>query len=273
MNRTMRKTRLPTYAVVVLLPALGATSAQDRTQVEDHGGGRYTLTTTLTATTDPMHGQLAIVPKAEALCGDLHPHYGHYRFESTAPAPPAAPAQATAELRYSQDIQCLETAEQALQETAGTVPPAPATPPTAADEALIQRRTTEYLLAKVAVDANAAYAMLSETMRSYAAPEDWRATRNAFNAKAGAGAVPAVVRLSWYDNPANAPTPGRYVAADYRVDYPSGAFSCGYVAWLLHGDGNYLVVREEEGQMTPDLLATLAPEQRSTIRAQLQCRD
>ncbi len=224
--------------VAALLSILGSASAGERVQVQDHGDGRYTLTTTLAATTDPAHGQLAIVPKAEELCGDLHPHYGHYRFESFAPAIAPKPAQATTELRYSQDIQCLETPEQASEQSPTAVPPAPATPPTAADAALIQRRTSEYLLAKVAVDA-----------------------------------VPTVVRLSWYDNPANAPTLGRYVAVDYRVDYPSTAFTCGYVAWLLQGDGNYLIVREEEGQMTPDILATLTPEQRSTVRAQLQCRD
>lgn len=265
----MWNTLLATCLATALLSTLASASADERVQVQDHGNGRYTLTTTLAATADPAHGQLAIVPKAEELCGDLHPHYGHYRFESTAPAIEPEPAQATAKLRYSQDIQCLAAPEQAPT----TIPPAPATPPTAADAALIQRRTTEYLLAKVAVDAGTAYAMLSDEMRSYAAPEEWAAARNAFNAKAGAGAVATVVRLSWYDNPANAPTPGRYVAADYRVDYPSTAFTCGYVAWLLQGDGNYLIVREEEGQMTPDILATLAPEQRSTIRAQLQCRD
>ena len=269
----MSNTWRPACLAALLLSSLGAAAADGNVQVHDHGGGRYTLTTTLEATTDPTHGQFAIVPTAEALCGALHPHYGRYRFESTAPAQPSASAQATAELRYSQDIRCLETPEQASQQVSGLVPSAPSTPPTAADEALIQRRTTEYLLAKVAVDAGTTYSMLSEAMRSYASPEEWSAARNAFNAKAGSGAVPTVIRLSWYDNPANAPTPGRYVAADYRVDYPGTAFTCGYVVWLLQGDGNYLAVREEEGQMTPDMMATLTPEQRAMVRTQLQCRD
>ena len=264
---------LAASVTAVLLSTFGLASADEKVQVQEHGRGRYTLSTTLAATTDPAHGQLAIVPKAEELCGNLHPHYGQYRFESKTPAIAPGPALAATEFRYSQEIQCLETPELAAGQPAVTVPPAPETPPTAADEALIQRRTTEYLLAKVAVDARTAYSMLSEEMRSYASPAEWSAARNAFNAKAGTGATPTVVRLSWYDNPANAPTPGRYVAADYRVDYPSTAFTCGYVAWLLQGDGNYVIVREEEGQMTPDIMATLTPEQRSMIRAQLQCRD
>src|SRR3546814_20086460 len=63
----------------------GAIHAGDAVHVDDHGGGRYTLTTTLDGTTDPAHGQLAIVPTAEELCGELHPHYGPYRFASRAP--------------------------------------------------------------------------------------------------------------------------------------------------------------------------------------------
>ena len=260
--------------ILGLLPlSVGAASAEERVAVTDHGGGHYTLTTTLAETVDPSHGQLAVVPTAEALCGDLHSHYGRYRFESTAPVVVPAQAQATAQLRYSQDIQCLDTPEAAAPTPANPVPPAPVTPPGEADAALIQRRTAEYLRAKVAADAGATYAMLSESMRSYGSPAEWVAARNTFNAKAGAGAVPTVLRLSWYDNPPSAPTPGRYVAADYRVDYPSTAFTCGYVVWLLQADGNYLVVREEEGRMTPDIMATLTPEQRLAVRAQLQCRD
>src|SRR3546814_2722841 len=38
----------------------GAIHAGDAVHVDDHGGGRYTLTTTLDGTTDPAHGQLAI---------------------------------------------------------------------------------------------------------------------------------------------------------------------------------------------------------------------
>src|SRR5690606_318885 len=64
----------PRTRVALLLASLalpGAASAADDVHVEDRGGGQYTLTTTLDGTTDPSHGQLAIVPTAEALCGEL----------------------------------------------------------------------------------------------------------------------------------------------------------------------------------------------------------
>ena len=79
----MSNTRLAACIAARLLSPLGPSSAAEPVQVEDHGNGRYTLSATQEGTTDPTHGQLAIVPNAEELCGDLHPHYGQYRFEST----------------------------------------------------------------------------------------------------------------------------------------------------------------------------------------------
>src|SRR3546814_10078848 len=95
--------------------------------VDDHGGGRYTLTTTLDGTTDPAHGQLAIVPTAEELCGELHPHYGHYRFESSAPSE-ATGTSAQASLSYEQDVECHGQPKQVAESASAPVPPAPSTP-------------------------------------------------------------------------------------------------------------------------------------------------
>src|SRR5690606_36412651 len=106
----------PRTRVALLLASLalpGAASAADDVHVEDRGGGQYTLTTTLDGTTDPSHGQLAIVPTAEALCGELHPHYGRYRFESSGPSE-ATGASAPASLSYRQDIACRDQPQQAV---------------------------------------------------------------------------------------------------------------------------------------------------------------
>lgn len=256
--------------LALLLPV--STSAADLVHVDDHGGERYTLSTTLADTTDPARGYLAILPKAEELCGDRYPHYGHYRFEAKAPSK-ATEEHGPESLRYTQDIECRDTPQESVETASAPVPPAPSTPPTDEDAALIRTRTLTYLQAKNAADADAVYGMLSKEIASCTPPDAWTLARSAFNAQAGPGAEPTVVRITWYDNPENAPMQGRYVAADYRVDYPSDAFSCGYVVWLLQADGGYLIVREEESQATPDVVAGLSPEQRATMRAQLQCRD
>src|SRR5690606_30609619 len=98
------------------------------------------LTTTLDGTTDPSHGQLAIVPTAEALCGELHPHYGRYRFESSGPSE-ATGASAPASLSYRQDIACRDQPQQAVETASASVPPAPSTPPTREEADLIHEWT------------------------------------------------------------------------------------------------------------------------------------
>lgn len=262
-------------AVVAAVFAFPASVLAADIKVQAHGDDRYTLTAELEGTADPLHGQLMVGPKAQALCGRRHPHFGLHRFEGLEPVLTKR-GKGVATLRYTQDIECRDTPQDAAAppKALAVVPPAPDIPPTAADEAQVRERTLAYLRTRDIADAQAAFAMLSPEMLTYTTtPAAWREGRTAFNAQAGPGARAAVVRLTWYDNPQSAPILGRYVAADYRVDYPSRAFTCGYVVWLRQADGDYLVVREEESLGTPDIVARLTPEQTAQLRARLQCRD
>lgn len=244
-------------------------------RVEARGDDRYTLTVELEGTVDPLQGQQAVIPKAQELCGRRYTHFGRHRFEGREPSL-ANEGKGIATLHYTQDVECRDTPQEAAAPPTVVVPapPAPDTPPLAADEAQVRERTLAYLRTRETADAQTAFAMLSPEMLTYTTtPAAWREGRVAFNAKAGPDARAEVVRLTWYDNPQGAPTLGRYVATDYRVDYPSRAFTCGYVVWLRQADGDYLVVREEESLATPDIVANLSAEQTTQLRAQLQCRD
>jgi hypothetical protein len=255
------------FALTLAAPVLAAQS--DNVLVQDLGNGRYQLSVTLAETVDPAQGQAALVPKALELCGSLRPEFGHYRFEGTEPMAGTKKAPKRS-LQYTQDIECKDpSAHLAVSD----IPPAPATPPTAEDEADIRKRTLAYLEAKDTNDFDLAYKMFGPTMVGYMTPDSWRKPRAAFNAATGGQAEREVVRITWYDDPQNAPSPGRYAAADYRASYPSQAFYCGYAVWLRQKDGSYLIVREEEGQTTPDMAAGIAPESMPAVRAQLGCRD
>lgn len=260
-------------AVLLTAPTLQASaSAGEGVQVENHGDGRYTLSTVLSGTSDPVHGVVAITPEAIAVCGELFPHFGAYRFEARSPmAGIGEPGPES--LNYAHDITCHDAPQEELATLSAPVPPAPDSPPTEVDAAVVQALTRAYFQAKETADPDAAYTMLSQEMASYASPEAWAANRSALNAKLGPGAETTVARITWYDNPANAPALGRYAAVDYGVSYPSNGFTCGYVVWLRQADGAYLVVREEEAQVTPDSIVNLSPEQVAGMRAQLQCRD
>lgn len=244
-------------------------AATDQVKVTELGNGRYQLSVKLAETVDPSHGQAALVPKALELCGSLRPELGHYRFEGTEPMAGTKNAPKRS-LQYTQDIECKDpSASPAVTD----IPPAPATPPSADDEADIRKRTLAYLEAKDTNNFDAAFAMLGPTMVGYMTPESWRNPRATFNAATGGQAEREVIRITWYDNPQNAPTPGRYAAADYRASYASKAFYCGYVVWLRQKDGSYLILREEEGQATPEMVAGIPPESMTAVRTQLGCRD
>lgn len=252
-------------ALAFAAPAIAAQSEQ--VTVRDLGNGRYQLSITLAETADPNRGQAALVPKAVELCGSLRPQFGRYRFEGNEPlAGTANPGKAS--LQYTQDIECKDPSTTVAAESA--VPPAPATPPTAEDEADIRRWTLAYLEAKDKGDFDRGHAVLGPTLAGYSTPETWK-LRAAFNAGAGGDPSREVIRVTWYDDPQGAPTPGRYVAADYRASYASNAFYCGYVVWLRQHDGSYLITREEEGQAMPEVVAGVAPESMPAMRAQLGC--
>lgn len=261
-------------SIACLAAALAAASpafATDDIQVREIGPSHFELTIVIEGTTDPAAGQAALVPKAQALCGAKHPHWGRYEFEGQQPAAVEPKDTGSPSLWYRHEITCETSppAPEALPET----PAAPAEAPTQQDEALIRERTEAYLAAKDAGAYAEAYAMIGGSMRDYFTPEAMAASRTPFNASAGPGVEREVIRLTWYDDPAGAPAPGRYVAADYRAGFPSGAFYCGYVVWVLQYDDSYLVVREEEGQATPDLVAKATPANMPALRQQLGCRD
>ncbi|MGY1457922.1 DUF4019 domain-containing protein [Luteimonas sp. A534] len=261
------------WKVPALLSLLSATAiAGEAVQVQDHGDGRYTLSTVVHGTMDPGEGLVAITPEALTTCGARFPHFGKYRFEAWSQLG-ASDTPGPESLRYSHDITCHDAPQETIETASMPVPPAPDSPPTEDDAAIINALTLAYFTAKENADADAAYQLLSPEMASYATPEEWAATRSAFNAKVGPGAETRLVRTTWYDNPANAPSLGRYVAVDYGVTYPSQGFTCGYVMWLRQADGGYLIVREEKAQVTPDNVAGLSPEQVASMRAQLMCRD
>lgn len=254
--------------LTLALAATATAAPLDEVHVRDLGNGRYRLSVTLAETVDPAQGHAVLIPTALELCGALRPEFGQYRFKGIEPLAGTNKALKRS-LEYTQDIECKDPS---VSVAVSPIPPAPSTPPTAADEAGIRRKTLAYLQAKDANDFDQAYAMLGPAIASHMTPESWRQPRSAFNAAAGAQAMREVIRLTWYDDPEGAPTPGRYVAADYRASYASKAFYCGYLMWLRQQDGTYLIVREEEGQATPDVVAGVASESMAAIRAQLGCR-
>jgi len=258
-------------ALAVLLfdhPAL----AQD-VSVTARGEHDYELRIVLPEAASLELAQGMLWPHSHAQCVGRIAQFGKYRFEAIADlrglGTDAGPAE---QMVLVQELACVDAADLDARE-ADTFVPAPASPPTAGDEAAVRDLTLQYLSAVDEGRFDDAFAVMSASFRPMMTDGNWRETRSAFNAKTGAGAVRQVVRLTWYDDPAGAPVPGRYVAADYRGDHANGAFYCGYLMWLLQADGGYRLVRSEEGMLSRDEARRIPAGMRGAVRKQLQCRD
>lgn len=263
----MRRIAVALLATLVTPAVMAAGSIEVRTR--PLGPDQYELALELPATVDPQQAASMLYPVAEQLCAGRPVQLGRYRFESFAPLATGADAGAGtgATQTFIQQLAC--------GSSTGVVhvTRAPKTPPTAEDEQTIRTGTLRYLDAKDRGDFDAAHALLGGELVAIFANPSAREPRAAFNAQAGLPQRREVVRLTWYDDPAGAPQPGRYVAADYRGDYAHAGFYCGYVVWLRQADGSFRIIREEEAQMPDGIAKKFSAEELAAARAQVQCRD
>lgn len=259
----MRRILVMLVAALLVPASMAAGSIEVRTS--QLGVDQYELAMELPASVSPQQASSMLLPVAEQLCAGRPAQLGRYRFESQEPLAPGASPAATQ--TFTQKVACGASSEVVH------VARAPKTPPTARDEQTIRTDTLRYLEAKDRGDFDAAFAVLGSELAEMFANGKSRESRATFNAAAGRPNSREVVRVTWYDDPAGAPVPGRYVAADYRGDYPHDGFYCGYVVWLLQPDGSFRIVREEEAQMPDEIAKKFSAEELATARAQLQCRD
>lgn len=259
----MRYISVALAAVLVAPTAIAADSIEVR--AKQLAPDRYELEMELPASVVPQQASAILLPVAEQLCAGRPAQLGRYRFEARAPL--LSGAGSTATQTFTQQVACGASTEVVH------VTRAPKAPPTAQDEQAIRTDTLRYLAAKDRGDFDAAYTLVGSELAAMFANGEARASRARFNAAAGLPDHREVVRLTWYDDPAGAPLPGRYVAADYRGDYPHAGFYCGYVVWHLQPEGSFRIVREEEGQMPDEVAKSFGPEQLAAARAQVQCRD
>jgi hypothetical protein len=149
------------------------------------------------------------------------------------------------------------------------VPPAPETPPTAADEQAVRDSTLRFLEALDHGDFDAVRRMLMSFNSSYATPED-RERRVGFNQGESGEPVRAIQRITWYDNVEGAPE-GRYAVVHVRGTYAGEGFYCGSVTWLRQADGTWLAARNSINVMASKYAHKMRESARVAARAQIAC--
>ena len=257
---------IPLVFLGCVLPLASSASASWQVSVAQLGLDRYAATVSnLPADVPVPVVQAQLEPVARQVCGDRGFQLGRYRFQTSKPL--EAKDDSAGTQRFEQQFDC----------GAGAPAPrgvaAPRTAPTPKDESTIREMTLAYLSAMDRGDLATANAMVHESAAGMLSGPASHQQRDELIQASGQPVSRDVVRLTWYDDPANAPMKGRYVAADYRADFKDKAFYCGYAVWYLQADGDYRLVRREEGVLSADMANTLSAEQLPGTRAQLGCRD
>ena len=219
----------------------------------DDSAFRIDLTPVGTASIAALQAQL--FPSARLACQARKPVFGRYRLAGGS---------------LQQELICADAVTGPDPEAATQDPQ---WAPTAADQRALLAVSYAYFAAKDAARYADAYGFLSERMKASAPPAEWQAGARDFNEAAGRALGRRVVEISWYANPADAPEPGLYVAADYSAEFETLEFVCGYVMWKLLPDGRFALVREEQNLARRRGAKPMAEIDRKPLRARLGCKD
>jgi hypothetical protein len=101
--------------------------------------------------------------------------------------------------------------------------------------------------------------------------ESWKIGKRSFQQLAGDPVEIKITKVTVYDNPATAPEPGLYVAADYSNVYRNAPIHCGYLMWFRSIGGEFRITREETGHVTAEQLKTIPSSQIPEIKQKLRC--
>jgi hypothetical protein len=99
----------------------------------------------------------------------------------------------------------------------------------------------------------------------------WKSDKLSFQAMAGEPLAISIRKITVYDNPAGAPEPGLYVAADYSNVYRDVPIHCGYLMWFRPVGGEFRITREETGHVTSEQLKSIPSAQLPEIKRRLLC--
>lgn len=79
------------------------------------------------------------------------------------------------------------------------------------------------------------------------------------------------MKITVYNNPAEAPEPGLYIAADFNNVFENIPIHCGYLMWFRPIGGTFTITREETGYVTAEQLKSISNTQLPDLKRQLRC--
>lgn len=255
--------RVLLVAVAAVGGSVSASAAEaPRIATEKLGADRWRLTATVPGLTDPAQAQALLNDEARRLCASKEARFGRYRFESKQELEKSG-TLSSGVLTFVQDLDCGGAGATDSALSAGAA--------AERSEAGIVGLTERFLAALSEGEPRIAYDLATAGMHGGMTPREWAERASADRAKVGKVTARKVAKVTWYDNPPQAPEPGLYAAADYVVEAEKLHFECGYVVWHLGSDDRWRAVRHERGVLGKADVSDVSPKKLAEYRNMLRC--
>jgi hypothetical protein len=259
--------RVGTSVAAVAWVLWSAVSTAAEISVRQLQQSSFELTLTNDTVLDETVARTYLSQAAASVCRELAPILGKYRFDSKEALGASVLSRERPSYRFVQEISCVPRTQTA----------SPVRQPTITSPAEMQQVREEvkglseaYFRLLAAKRFDEAYAQLNETALG-TDKVTWTRERQAFQSVAGAPVAISIIKITVYDNPAEAPEPGLYVAADFQNSYKNAPYECGYLMWFREAGSPYVITRSEMGHVTSETLKTIPESQRPELFQKLRC--
>lgn len=242
---------------------LAATPPASAISSEKIGEKKYRIVLTAPGLT-LTQGQIMAEKEAARLCGGHPVTLGHYSWRSDEKLDSNAGGRDIIALTLEQEAECAAAPPPIVPRPTGWQPGP-------ADMETVLDLTGRYFAARDSGRYRDAWNLLTPSMQEMTPLPDWQAAHKEFNDRAGGGLKRGPVKVTWYDNPVNAPVAGIFVAVDFIGKADKLQIICGYLMWLRQPDGSWRLTREEEGSIEDRPGVTSSPEQLAQAKAAMGC--
>ena len=228
----------------------------------------YELVLSNPTTLNEDEARAYIASAAASVCKARTPVLGKYRFEARESVGAGMLARDPGSFRFTQEVTCSLSAPL----SSGARHPTLSSPEEAqAIQEAIRRKSEAHFHLLAAKQFDEAFVDVSGPALGTDQAK-WKQDNQAFVTIAGEPVAISIVEITVYDNPAEAPEPGLYVAADFSNTYAKVPIHCGYLMWFRPvGGSEFKITRLETGYVTSEQLKTIPSSQLPEIKQKLRC--
>ena len=227
---------------------------------------QYEVELTNSTALSETEAQAIVASSAATVCKELVAVPGKYKFESKQLVGASALSRDQETYRFTQQVSCEPIAR---AETTVRLPMLHTPEESRIVQKEIVSKSEAYFQLIATRHFEEAYAQVSSLLG--VDKVTWTSDQQSFSVIAGEPIQISIVKVTVYDNPAEAPAPGLYVAADFSNVYKNVPIHCGYLMWYRPIGGAFQITRKETGYVTTEQLKKIPADQLPEIKEKLRC--